>query len=132
MAFSFFLKSLQIPQRFAKKTASNFGLTGSVEKNALKTILCLRWQVLLHKGKTTIKVNIKKEQWSIIFHFFNCNLVVPRPTLNHYRGDSLTAIITLITAFLQFQLGHREPRNEVGSLSLAEYLMGFELGTFRL
>ena len=27
--------------------------------------------------------------------------------------------------------GHREPRNEVGSLSLAERLVGFELGTFQ-
>ena len=27
--------------------------------------------------------------------------------------------------------GHREPHNEVGSLSLAERLVGFELGTFR-
>ena len=27
--------------------------------------------------------------------------------------------------------GHREPRNEVGSLRTAEHLVGFELGTFR-
>ena len=27
--------------------------------------------------------------------------------------------------------GHREPRNEVGSLSPAEHLAGFEPGTFR-
>ena len=39
----------------------------------------------------------------------------------------------LITAFLQFQpKGHREPRTEVGSLSLAERLVGFEPKTFRL
>ena len=36
----------------------------------------------------------------------------------------------LITAFLQFRPeGHREPRNEVGFLSLAEHLMG--PGTFQ-
>ena len=33
----------------------------------------------------------------------------------------------LITAFVQFlQEGHREPRNEVGSLSQAERLVEFE------
>ena len=36
------------------------------------------------------------------------------------------------TAFVQFwPEGHREPRNEVGSLSPAERLVGFEPGTFR-
>ena len=36
----------------------------------------------------------------------------------------------LITAFLLIRPeGHREPRNEVGSLSLAERLVGFEPGT---
>ena len=34
--------------------------------------------------------------------------------------------------FLHFRPeGHREPRNEVGSLSLAEHLVGFEPGTFQ-
>ena len=38
----------------------------------------------------------------------------------------------LITAFVQFRpKGHREPRNEVGSLSPADRLVGFEAGTFR-
>ena len=38
----------------------------------------------------------------------------------------------LITAFLHIRPeGHREPRNEVGSLSPAEHLVGFEWGTFR-
>ena len=39
----------------------------------------------------------------------------------------------LINAFfLHFRPeGHREPRNEVGSLSLAERLVGFKPGTFR-
>ena len=39
----------------------------------------------------------------------------------------------LITVFVQFRLeGHREPSNEVGSLSPAERLVGFEPGIFRL
>ena len=38
----------------------------------------------------------------------------------------------LITAFVHVRPeGHREPRNEVGSLSPAERLAGFEPGTFR-
>ena len=40
---------------------------------------------------------------------------------------------TLIIAFVQVRPeGHRETRNEVGSLSLVERLVGFELGTFQL
>ena len=39
----------------------------------------------------------------------------------------------LITAFVQIRPeGHREPRNEVGSLSPAERLVDFEPGTFWL
>ena len=53
----------------------------------------------------------------------------PQPTLSHYRGDSLTHPM-LITAFSQFRpKGHREPHNEVGSLSLVDFLVGFEPGT---
>ena len=38
----------------------------------------------------------------------------------------------LITEFWLFLLeGYQEPRREVGSLSPAERLVGFELGTFR-
>ena len=63
--------------------------------------------------------------------FFNCYLAVPRPTLGHSQGDSLTNPM-LITAFLHVRPeGHWEPRNEVGSLSPAECLVGFEPGTFR-
>ena len=37
----------------------------------------------------------------------------------------------LITAFVQFRLeGHRECRNEAGSLSPVKRLLGFEPGTF--
>ena len=65
------------------------------------------------------------------YYFFNCYLVAPRPTSGHYRGDSLTHPM-LITAFLHIRLeGHREPRSEVGSLSPAKRLVGFEPGTFR-
>ena len=65
------------------------------------------------------------------FFFFNCYLAAPRPTSGHYRGDSLTHPM-LINAFLHIRPeGHREPRSEVGSLSPAERLVGFEPGTFR-
>ena len=68
---------------------------------------------------------------SFNFFFFKCYLAVPWPTLGHSQGDSLTNPM-LITAFVHIQpTGQREPRNEVGSLSPAKCLAGFELGTFR-
>ena len=58
--------------------------------------------------------------------FFKCYLAVPRPTLGYSQGDSLTNLM-LITAFVQVRpKGHREPHNEVGSLSLAECLADFD------
>ena len=61
--------------------------------------------------------------------FFNCFLAAPQQTLGHYQGSSLTHTM-LITAFLHIRLeGHPEPRNEVGSLSPVEHLVGFEPGT---
>ena len=63
--------------------------------------------------------------------FLNCYLTAPRPTLDHSQGNSFTNLM-LITEFWLFLLeGHQEPRREVGSLSPAERLVGFELGTFR-
>ena len=75
-------------------------------------------------------------------------MTAPRPTLGHYRGDSLShpMLITcvlhirpeghrelmLITCVLRIRpKGQQKPRNEVGSLSPAERLVGFEPGTFR-
>ena len=61
--------------------------------------------------------------------FFKYYLAVPRPTLGHFWGDSLPNPM-LITAFLLIRPeGHREPRNEVGSLSPAERVVGFEPGS---
>ena len=63
--------------------------------------------------------------------FFNCYLAGPRPTSGHYRGDTLTHPM-LITCILHIRPeGHREPHGEVGSLSPAERLAGFEPRTFR-
>ena len=46
--------------------------------------------------------------------------------LVNYRGDSLTHLM-LIIGFSHFRPeGHRKPRNEVGSLTPAERLVGFE------
>ena len=62
---------------------------------------------------------------------FYCYLAAPRPTLGHYQGGSLSHPM-LITCVLHIRPeGHQEPRNEVGSLTLAECLVGFEPGTFR-
>ena len=66
----------------------------------------------------------------IIIIIFNCYLAVPRPTLGHSQGDSLANPV-LITVYVRIQpKGHWELRNKVGSLSPAEHLAGFELGTF--
>ena len=65
------------------------------------------------------------------FFFFNCYLAVPRPTLGHSQGDSLINPM-LITAFVHVRPeSHQEPYSEVGSLSPAKRLVGFEPGTFQ-
>ena len=67
--------------------------------------------------------------WAIFCPFFcNCYLAVPLPTLGHSRGDSLTKPM-LITSF-STSSSPRSP-GASGSLSPAEYLVGFEPGTFR-
>ena len=67
----------------------------------------------------------------LYIYIFNCYLAAPRPTLGHYRGGSLTQPM-LITCVLHIRPeGHREVNNEVGSLRLAQCLVGFELGTFQ-
>ena len=64
---------------------------------------------------------------------FNCYLAAPQPTLDHYQGDSFTHSPDVYRCVLHFRHeGHREPCNEVGSLSPAECLVGFKPGTFRL
>ena len=71
------------------------------------------------------------EQYSMDILFSNCYLAAPRPTLGHYQGGSFTHPM-LITCILHIRPeGHRESRSEVGSLSPAERLVGFEPGTFR-
>ena len=72
--------------------------------------------------------NLATTKAFFFFFFFNCYLAVPRPTLGHSQGDSLTNPM-LITAFVHIRPeGPQEPRNEVGSLSPAERLAGFEPG----
>ena len=67
------------------------------------------------------------------FVLFNCYLAAPQPTLDHYQGDSFTHSPDVYRCVLHFRHeGHREPCNEVGSLSPAECLVGFKPGTFRL
>ena len=48
-----------------------------------------------------IDLNSYSENAKIAIFFFNCYLAAPRPTLGHYRGDSLTHPM-LITAFYIF------------------------------
>ena len=82
-------------------------------------------------GVLYIGIRYLKRSAYVFLFFFNCYLTVPRSTFGHSQGDSLTNRM-LITAFAHIQPeGHLEPRNEVGSLSPAERLAGFEPGTFR-
>ena len=61
--------------------------------------------------------------------FSNCYLAVPWPNLGHYRS-SLTHLMLITWVLHMWSKGHQEPLNEVGSLSLAKHLVGFDLGTF--
>ena len=63
--------------------------------------------------------------------FFNYYLAAPLPALGHYWGGSLTHPMLVTYIFYIWPEEHGEPRSEVGSLSLAERLEGFEPGTFR-
>ena len=58
--------------------------------------------------------------------FYNYYLASPLPTMDHSQGDGLFNPM-LFTASEVYQ----EPYNEVGSLSLVECLVGFEMGTFQ-
>ena len=63
--------------------------------------------------------------------FLNCYLAVPPPALGHYWGGNLTHPMLITCVLHIWPEDHWEPRSEVGSLSLAECLVGFEPGTFR-
>ena len=64
--------------------------------------------------------------------FFNCYLAAPKPTLDRSQGDSLTKLMLITAFYLCRPEDHLEPRSEVGSLSPAKRLAGFEPGTFQL
>ena len=60
----------------------------------------------------------------VVNFFFNCYLAAPLSRGQPHSPDVNHCI-------LHFQPeGYREPHNEVGTLSLAERLVGFEPGTF--
>ena len=76
------------------------------------------------------------EKWSVIFvisKFFLLADVLKRSAIadKHPLFATLLTPPMLITAFLHFwHKGHWEPCNDVGPLSPAKLLMGFELGMF--
>ena len=75
-----------------------------------------------------LKQNGKNEVDFLLF--FKCYLAVPRPTLGHSQGGSLTNSM-LITAFVHVpSKDHRGSHNKVGSLSLAEHLADFDWEPF--
>ena len=81
--------------------------------------------------KVCTKIGKGWKPLNCFFLFFYCYLATPRPTLGHYRGGSLTHPMLITCALHILPDGHREPRSEVGSLSPAKCLVGFEPETFR-
>ena len=70
------------------------------------------------------KLNDHIDFFSLLFDSLTTNFV-------HYWGESLTNLM-LMPAYCQCSSElHREPLNEIGSLTPAEYLVGFEPGTFQ-
>ena len=63
------------------------------------------------------------------FDFFIYYLVVPRPNLGDYRGESLDHPMYITFVYIRSE-SHWEPRNEFGSLIPAEHLLGFQPETF--
>ena len=57
-------------------------------------------------------------------------MVALRSSLGHCQGGNPTNINHCVQIFVRPE-GHREPRNEFGSLRLAERLVGFEPGSYR-
>ena len=101
-----------------------------------RKIHCYVWEadfhslILLTDSNHLIKDNILLSCKYCYIYFFNCHLAAPRPTLGHYRGSSLTHPMLITCVFHIQHEGYCEPRNEVGSLSPAEHLVGFERGIF--
>ena len=110
-------------------------------------LVCLNFKIGFPKGRFCFWNKLifsalayhKKQLLSMYFQsggdpfsiFLNCYLASPWPTLGHYRGGSLTGPM-LITCVIHIRPeGHREPRNEIRSLSPAKCLVEFEPGTFR-
>ena len=99
------------------------------------------WNTQISKVQYMCNLTLLSWFWCVLFNFlwfcpishgifFNCYLIASRPALGHSQGESLTNSI-VITAFeLLWPKGHQEPCNEVGSLSLAKWLVGFEPVTF--
>ena len=53
--------------------------------------------------------------WIFLIDFYLYYLRAPRPTMGHWRGDSLTHPILIAALYQVWPEGHREPRNEVES-----------------
>ena len=66
-----------------------------------------------------------------IDEFFFCYLAVPRQIFGHSQGGSCTNPMLITVFYLCRPEGHWEPCNEVGSLSPAKHLAGFEPRIFR-
>ena len=115
------------PQGKGEYSSPPFGRTHC--NNYLMSLIGIQKHDNLKKFKNS-KILGMCSQHKLLF-FFNCYLAVPQTTLGHSEGDSLTNPMS-ITLFVHIlPKGHQEPCNEVGSLSPADSLAGFEPGTFQ-
>ena len=90
---------------------------GILPTNCLSVFDHVKGLALIGLNKTILQIGSKLK-----LLFFNCYLPAPWPTLGHYWGGSPYHPM-LIIAFSHIRpKGHREPRNEVGSLSPVECL----------
>ena len=96
------------------------------------TIKCFFLAQMVYDVSFCLKTNLINLWFfrNLFFFFLNCYLPAPRQTFGHYRGGNLIYLMLISVFSLVWPEGHREPCNEVVSLSLAEDLMRFELRTF--
>ena len=104
-----------------KKKMLCCGLLGGISTQPDTMDIWKEWKKMLVNACMKVRKDLATDMI-----FLNCYLTAPWPILVHYGGGSLTHPV-FITAFLNPQpKGHSESRIEVGSLSPAEHLVGFE------
>ena len=72
--------------------------------------------------------------WKEDYQHFSKNLtsIFMKFVISKKRQDLITSRLWRCQILLKFRFqDHQKPRNEVGSINMAEHLLGFELGAFQ-